>query len=441
MDITLVTSSYDNVVHGTENDRKTGCGINLLKPENVTRFHRTSRMTDLKEITCEKCKANLAKKLIKADKKEMALLLKEEKKREKMGLVDEGIVPLGNTTAKITRDPDAKRKEEEAKQRAAEEARRAAEESRRAAEEAAAQEAAQYEYEPEPEVPINTIPGTGVPIDESLSEFAISIPTEEETAGNDDDFLAQFAIQKPDEVAASPSSQTASVVPEDDFLAQFAIPAPQSSPLPEDPAADMYYNEEPEEMDGLDVKPAPAYGQPAYGQPAQVQTEEDIMKMFSIDNTSVNEPAYSQPAYNQPAYEQPAYNQPAYEQPVYNQPAYGNEQYTDQYVQPDMYAESTPAQEVLQSTEQDNAAEGMAYNNNYGVENYEETAPAYPQYDESQPMEMDELPIPSMDSNAAAPVSNIPSAPAYEELPPVEEKPAPVYNAAPAAQQFNAGSE
>ena len=82
MDITLVTSSYDNVVHGTENDRKTGCGINLLKPENVTRFHRTSRMTDLKEITCEKCKANLAKKLIKADKKEMALLLKEEKKRE-----------------------------------------------------------------------------------------------------------------------------------------------------------------------------------------------------------------------------------------------------------------------------------------------------------------------------------------------------------------------
>ena len=456
MDITLVTSSYDNVVHGTENDRKTGCGINLLKPENVTRFHRTSRMTDLKEITCEKCKANLAKKLIKADKKEMALLLKEEKKREKMGLVDEGIVPLGNTTAKITRDPDAKRKEEEAKQRAAEEARRAAEESRRAAEEAAAQEAAQYESEPE--VPINTIPGTGVPIDESLSEFAISIPTEEETTGNDDDFLAQFAIQKPDEVAASPSSQTASVVPEDDFLAQFAIPAPQSSPLPEDPAADMYYNEEPEEMDGLDVKPAPAYGQPAYGQPAQVQTEEDIMKMFSIDNTSVNEPAYSQPAYNQPAYEQPAYNQPAYEQPAYEQPAYEQPAYEQPaynqpayeqpaynqpayeqpaYNQPDMYAESTPAQEMFQSTEQDNAAEVMAYNNNYGVENYEETAPAYPQYDESQPMEMDELPIPSMDSNAAAPVSNIPSAAAYEELPPVEEKPAPVYNEAPAAQQFN----
>ena len=107
MDITLVTSSFDKVVHGTENEKKTGCGINLMKPENVTRFHRTSRMTDLKEITCEKCKASLAKKLIKADKKEMALLLKEEKKREKMGMNDAGIVPLGNTTARIT-DPAIK---------------------------------------------------------------------------------------------------------------------------------------------------------------------------------------------------------------------------------------------------------------------------------------------------------------------------------------------
>ena len=55
MDITLVTTSYDKVVHGTENDKKTGCGINLLRPENVTRFHRTSKMRDLKEITCENC--------------------------------------------------------------------------------------------------------------------------------------------------------------------------------------------------------------------------------------------------------------------------------------------------------------------------------------------------------------------------------------------------
>ena len=99
MDITLITAVGSDLVHGTENDKKTGCGINLLKADNVTRYRKAGTMTDLKEITCEKCKSNLAKKIIKADKKEMSRLLKEEKQREKMGVADEGIVPLGNTTA------------------------------------------------------------------------------------------------------------------------------------------------------------------------------------------------------------------------------------------------------------------------------------------------------------------------------------------------------
>ena len=90
MDITLITAVGSDLVHGTENDKKTGCGINLLKADNVTRYRRAGTMTDLKEITCEKCKSNLAKKIIKADKKEMARLLKEEKQREKMGVADEG---------------------------------------------------------------------------------------------------------------------------------------------------------------------------------------------------------------------------------------------------------------------------------------------------------------------------------------------------------------
>ena len=274
MDITLVTSSYDKVVHGTENDKKTGCGINLLRPENVTRFHRTSKMRDLKEITCEKCKASLAKKMIKADKKEMALLLKEEKKREKMGIGDEGIVPLGNTTARITRDPDAQRKEEEARRKAAEEARaaRAAEEARRA------QEAAQA-----PEPPVSTIPGTGVPMDAGLAQFAINAPQNEQpepapapapAPAPQDDFLAQFAINKPvDEEAAAPAAAR----PEDDFLAQFAIPAPQSAETAPEPAV-------------------------------QSQTEEDIMQMFSINNAPAQEQPYGQP-YGEPLYSQP---------PIYN---------------------------------------------------------------------------------------------------------------------------
>ncbi len=113
MDITLVAAAHSNEVHGiSEQDKKTGCGINLFKGENVTVYRRLGPMKDLKEVTCEKCKANLVKKMIKADKKEMTRLIKEEKQRAKMGMEDEGIVPLGNTTAKITRSPEQIRQDE-----------------------------------------------------------------------------------------------------------------------------------------------------------------------------------------------------------------------------------------------------------------------------------------------------------------------------------------
>ncbi|MBO4877623.1 MAG: hypothetical protein J5501_06440 [Ruminococcus sp.] len=102
MDVTLVTTSFNDTVHGTFNGKFTGCKINLQKSENATKFRRTHLMTDLGEITCEKCKARIAKEMIKADQKEMKVLLKEEKLRAKRGIEDEGIVPLGNTTAKIT---------------------------------------------------------------------------------------------------------------------------------------------------------------------------------------------------------------------------------------------------------------------------------------------------------------------------------------------------
>ena len=56
MDIILVTSSFNDEVHGTDDEKKTGCGIILTKPENASRFTKGGKMTDLKEITCEKCK-------------------------------------------------------------------------------------------------------------------------------------------------------------------------------------------------------------------------------------------------------------------------------------------------------------------------------------------------------------------------------------------------
>ena len=284
MDITLVTASFNDEVHGTCDEKKTGCGINLLRPENVTKYRRGNTMTDLKEITCEKCKEKLAKLIIKADKKEMSRILKEEKARAKRGLDDEGIVPLGNTTAKITKTPEEKRLEEE---RAQEEARRRAEEEARTAREAAEaakaaaeEEARKAAEEAERLANLQTIPGTGVPMDNDLAAFAINVPKDEPQ--QEDDFLAQFAVQKPEEDIASAPAQAAV---QDDFLAQFAISAPGADTVEDQYAPQTPAYNEPEEM--ADIVPG--------GQPAQA--EDDIMKMFSIGQPQ------AEPAANYSGYE------------------------------------------------------------------------------------------------------------------------------------------
>lgn len=222
MDILLVTSSFNDEIHGSDDKKKTGCGISLIKPENISRYRIGGVMTDLKEISCDKCKERLAKKIIRSDKKEMSKLLKEERARAKRGIEDEGIVPLGNTTAKITRSPEQIRREEEAK---AEAARKEAEAQKRAEEEAA-RKAAEEEAARNAAAAQKNIPGTGVAMDNSLAQFAINVPKEEEPAPEpvQDDFLAQFAIQKPEDDAVE-EPETDDV--QDDFLAQFAIPTPQ----------------------------------------------------------------------------------------------------------------------------------------------------------------------------------------------------------------------
>ena len=231
MDITLVTSTYNDDVHGTDNDKRTGCGISLFKPENITRFRRGDVMTDLKEITCEKCKAALAKKIIKSDKKEMSRIIKEEKLRAKKGIEDEGIVPLGNTTARITGQPRA----------ASEPVRQPVQTpppvqpaynqpaySQPAYNQPAYNQpvmnAPEPETVPQPAILPKNITGTNVPIDSSLAQFAINVPKEEDPV-QEDDFLAQFAIQKPEEEEETVGT-VENTVPQNDFLAQFAIPSP-----------------------------------------------------------------------------------------------------------------------------------------------------------------------------------------------------------------------
>ena len=295
MDITLVTASNSKEVHGTDNDKKTGCGINLLRGENITVYRRIGQMKDLKEITCEKCKANLAKKMIKADKKEMSRMLKEEKQRAKMGMGDEGIVPLGNTTAKITRAPQTYNSP---------------------APQPSAAPVNNYNSAPSaPRPPAlsappqNTIPGTGVAIDDSLAAFAINKPVAEEQpepqAAPQDDFMTQFAVQKPaaEEQPAAPA--------QDDFLAQFAVPTA------EQPVQNSFDTYQPE--------PTPAA-------PPVIDNVDDILSMFSVDNVASQgvPSANTNPYGAAPA--QPAYGAiPA--QPVYStpQPAFDDLQSLDAF--------------------------------------------------------------------------------------------------------------
>ena len=267
MDIRLVTTSFNDEVHGTFNEKKTGCGINLLKSENVTRYHRGGIMTDLGELTCEKCKTKIAKEMIKSDQKEMKLLLKEEKLRAKKGIVDEGIVPLGNTTAKPTKDQTRKP--------------------------APAPKPVQKPEPVAPEQPANlgaTIPGTGVAIDNSLAQFAINKPQAEPAPAPavQDDFLNQFAINKPqqeEEPAPAPAAQ-------DDFLAQFAVPAPaqaEPEPVQEAPAAPPVIDDisaalaaAQNNMPRYEAPVQPEPVQQAAPAPAAPQTD-DILSMFSIE--------------------------------------------------------------------------------------------------------------------------------------------------------------
>jgi len=277
MDIRLVTTSFNDEVHATFNDKKTGCGINLLKSENVTRYRRGAIMTDLGELTCEKCKTKIAKEMIKSDQKEMKLLLKEEKMRAKKGIEDAGIVPLGNTTAKPTR---------------------ARQEEPRQPKQVAVKPVSRPEPEPQPApVQQQTIPGTGVAIDNSLAQFAINKPEEEapvKTAAQQaDDFLAQFAVPSP---AAETAPAPAQPAPQqnDDFLAQFAVPSPAAEPAPA-PAPAPVEPAAPPVIDDIsaaiaaanaNVQPPvqPAAPAPQQAAPAPSVSDDDILNMFSVEN-------------------------------------------------------------------------------------------------------------------------------------------------------------
>ncbi len=90
MPISLIRNTKDNAMHGTDNDRYTGC---RMKMQGGTWFTREGELKDITDLTCDRCKEVFATKMIRESNKEELRIAKEEKKRfqraKKMGSVKE----------------------------------------------------------------------------------------------------------------------------------------------------------------------------------------------------------------------------------------------------------------------------------------------------------------------------------------------------------------
>ena len=220
MQIFLINAINGGVVHGTENGKKTGCGINLTKPDNIGKFVSGAPMQDIVDITCEKCKMVLAKKLIKESNKELARQLKEEKKMQKHGGM--GAAPMGPISSAPTPPPAPARTS--------------------VAPPPPAPVPPRAPAAPEKEVqPVFT--AYEPPVKQKAAPAPELVQPAPKAAPVQDDFLSQFAIPspgaaqeppKPAFVAPEPAPKAAPV--QDDFLSQFAIPSPGATQEPPKPA-------------------------------------------------------------------------------------------------------------------------------------------------------------------------------------------------------------
>ena len=276
MKITLVTASFNDLVHGTFNDKKTGCGINLMKPETASRYHRGGEMSYLGELTCEKCKAKIAKEMIKADSKEMKAMLKEEKLRAKKGMDDEGLVQLSELEVKPTSvaPPEPEPSVPEQPVIPADNVQVNADNP------AYSDDLAQFAIkkpQPEPETPVQEESD-----DDFLAQFAIKkpqetpVPAEED---DEDDFLAQFAIKKPTEEINTDYDDN----DDDDFLAQFSVSSPtQEESYEEEPSAPPVIDDISDALAAMQNSSLTSL----HKETEKHKSDDDILSMFSIDNLS-----------------------------------------------------------------------------------------------------------------------------------------------------------
>ncbi|MDE5834005.1 MAG: leucine-rich repeat domain-containing protein, partial [Ruminococcus sp.] len=261
---------------------------------------------------------------------------------------------------------------------------------------------------PELEVPKQTIAGTGIALDSSLAQFNITPPpAEEPVQPKKDDFLSQFAVQKPQPEEVKPAPAVNKL--QDDFLAQFAIDVPSQEKQEE--------NFTPEESIDFSAinPPISAYEEPeelppeSEERPVGLIDEDDIMKMFAFGNVQAS-------SSQSPAVDNSNYN---YVTPVSEEPEYI----------PEPVEEVSAQEDFTGNTDLDYVANRL-----FGIE---ENSQSEPEPEESQ--EMSDIELPSMDyiSQEIEPVPEY-SAPAFDdiELPPLddvspayEEQSAPEYSA------------
>ena len=250
VDLIATTKGSNKLIHGTDNGKKTACGINLTKPENLGLYTTTGEMKDIMDLTCDKCKLVIAKKQIKESNREMAAQLKAEQK----ALRRERAAEKHNHGAAEIQQPV--KKEEEyvppsmRKNKAAQEQKKPID--------APAPEIQKPVSMPAPNVgpaPVSAPAANRAPVDDVLAQFAVpAVPTSlppspapapapapapQPVPAPADDVLAQFAIPTvPTSLpGAAPAVQPA---PADDVLAQFAIPTvPTSLPGTAPASADI----------------------------------------------------------------------------------------------------------------------------------------------------------------------------------------------------------
>ena len=288
VDLLATTKGSPKIIHGTENGKKTACGINLVKPENIGMFTNAGQMNDVIQLTCEKCKTVIAKKLIRESNKEMAAQLKEEQrqlKRERSASKHRHDAPAAPSPVQSAAPsdnspsggyiPPSMRKAMQAPQEPI------------------------VTPPPAPHIPTPMpapVPPAPQPVQSANSQFAVPpVPTQAPIANSAEDVLAQFAVP------SVPSSlpQSAPVVPQipqaapvidsaEDVLAQFAVPSVPS--VPTAPAPAPIANSAEDVLAQFAVPSVPTV--PTAPAPAPIaNSAEDVLAQFAVPSVPTVPPA------------------------------------------------------------------------------------------------------------------------------------------------------